>query len=55
MKVFQYNKNKELVREFDKVICWDFNFVEYDNGGRCRIYCGEDEYFTDKEMLEAEA
>lgn len=50
MKVYLYNSNNELLREFDNVISWDFNYVEYDNGGRCKIYCNEDEYFTNQKV-----
>lgn len=53
MKVYLYKEN-ELIREFDNVISWGYNFVEFNNGGRCKIYCGEDEHFSDKEVIENE-
>ena len=48
--VYLINKEtKETIQEFNNVINWGFNFVEYTNGGRCKIYCDhEKEYFTDK-------
>ena len=48
--VYLINKEtKETIQEFNNVINWGFNFVEYNNGGRCKIYCDhEKEYFTDK-------
>ena len=51
MKVYLINKEtNEIVREFENVINWSYNFVEYNNGGRAKIYCDtETEYFTDKE------
>lgn len=54
MKVYLINaETNELISEYDNVIRWGYNFVEYNNGGRCKIYCSENEYFTDKsEVLE---
>lgn len=53
MKVYLYKKEtNELIREFNNIISWAYNFVEFTNGGRCKIYCGEDEYFSDKEIIE---
>lgn len=51
MKVYLISmETNETIREFDNVIRWSYNFVEYDNGGRAKIYCDtETEYFTDKE------
>ena len=49
MKVYLINaETNELVSEYDNVIRWGYNFVEYNNGGRAKIYCNENEYFTDK-------
>ena len=50
MKVYLINmETNETIREFDNVIRWSYNFVEYDNGGRAKIYCNsETEYFTDQ-------
>ena len=50
MKVYQlYKESNHLIREYDDVIRWGVDFVEYHNGGRCKIYCNSNEYFTDKE------
>lgn len=51
MKIYLINKEtNETIIEFDNVINWSNNFVEYNNGGRAKIYCdSETEYFTDKE------
>lgn len=49
--IYLYNENGELLREFDNIIAWSSNFVEFMNGaGRCKIYCSEGEYFTDKKI-----
>lgn len=50
MEIYLYNSNNELLQEFHNVIHWGNNFVEYNNGGRCKIYCRENEYFTNKMM-----
>ena len=43
-------ETNEIINEYDNVIQWGYNFVEFDNGGRCKIYCdSEKEYFTDKD------
>lgn len=49
MKVYLINiETNEVVREFNNVINWSYNFVEYNNNGRAKIYCDiEKEYFTD--------
>jgi hypothetical protein len=55
MKVYLINKEtNEVDREFDNVINWSYNFVEYNNNGRAKIYCDiETEYFTDNvEVIE---
>lgn len=45
-----YLRNKEtneVINTFHNVINWGYDFVEYDNnGGRCKIYCDENEYFS---------
>lgn len=45
-----YLKNKEtneIISEFDNVFNWSSNFIEFENNGaRGKIYCNEDEYFT---------
>ena len=47
-----YLKNKEtneVINTYTNVIRWSVDFVEYDNGGRGKIYCNtEIEYFTDE-------
>lgn len=56
MKVYLINiDTNELVSEYNNVIRWGYNFVEYDNNGRCKIYCSENEYFTDQEPIQEEA
>lgn len=49
MKVYLKSlETDEIINEYDKVLVWDYNFVEFNNGGRCKIYCDtEKEYFTD--------
>lgn len=51
MKVYLINSETgELIREFNNVIEWTENSAEYLNFGfRAKIYCSENEYFTDKE------
>lgn len=47
-------ETNEVIRTFEKVEKWGANFVEYDNGGhRAKMYCSENEYFTDKEVENA--
>lgn len=37
--------------EIQNVISWDVNYIEFNNEiGRCKIYAGDNEYFTDKEV-----
>lgn len=50
MEIYLYNSNNELLQEFHNIISWGCNFVEYNNGGRCKIYCGENEYFTNEKI-----
>lgn len=49
MKIYLINnETNDVIREFNNVINWSYNFVEYNNGGRAKIYCDtETEYFTD--------
>ena len=43
-------KTDNQTEEFNNVIEWDKNYVVYKAGrGTCKIYAGEDEYFTDVE------
>ena len=51
MKIYLINaETNETIRTFDNVTNWGDNFVEYLNGGyRAKMYCNENEYFTDKE------
>lgn len=53
MKIYLI-KNNKIINEYNDVISWGYNFVEYNNGGRCKIYCAEDEYFTDNAEVENE-
>ena len=56
MTVYLIDKNtNETKRTFNDVIGWADNFVEYNNGGRAKIYCNtEVEYFSDKEPEKVE-
>ena len=56
MKVYLINnETNEIVNEYSNVISWGFNFVEYDNGGRCKIYCdSEVEHFSNEEPVKVE-
>lgn len=49
MKIYLINaETNETIQTFENVIRWSSNFVEYDNNGnRGKIYCSENEYFTD--------
>lgn len=51
MKVYLINREtNKTIREFDNVISWTYNSVTYLNGGyKAKMYCNEDEYFTDEE------
>lgn len=53
MKIYLINKEtNEIVRVFENADKWENNFVEYANGRyRAKMYCGENEYFTDKEVI----
>ena len=53
MTIYLINKEtNETIQTFENVITWGHNFVEYDNGGyRAKMYCSENEYFTDKEVI----
>lgn len=52
MKIYLINADtNETIQTFENVDRWGANFVEYTNGGyRAKTYCGENEYFTDKEV-----
>lgn len=52
MKVYLVNaETNEIIQTFEDVIEWGYNFVEYLNGGyRAKIYCNENEYFTNEEV-----
>lgn len=54
MKVYLIDlETQNVLQEFNNVIEWGFDFVEYDNGGRGKFYCNpEKEYFTDKPIEE---
>ena len=48
MKIYLINaETNELVGEYKNVTSWSENYVEFYNNGRCKIYCSENEYFTD--------
>ena len=53
MKIYLINADtNEIVQTFENVIEWGYNFIEYDNSGyRAKMYCQENEYFTDKEVI----
>lgn len=52
MTIYLINKEtNELIQTFNNVISWTYNSVTYLNSGyRAKMYCGEDEYFTDVEV-----
>lgn len=52
MKIYLINKEtNEVLQKFDNVISWTDNSVTYLNGGyKAKMYCDEDEYFTDVEV-----
>ena len=42
-------ETNEIKNEYDNVITWGYNFIEFlNNSQRCKIYCNENEYFTDQ-------
>lgn len=44
------NETKETIQSYSNVINWGYDFIEYNNGGRCKIYCdSEKEHFSDCE------
>lgn len=45
-------KDNKVQSSFDNVVDWGYNYVEYGTKARCKFYCNEDEYFTDKELEE---
>ena len=53
MEVYLINKEtNEVIQTYTDVQHWGYNFVEYlNNGRRAKFYCGENEYFTDKEVI----
>ena len=53
MKIYLINADtNETIQTFENVDRWGANFVEYTNGGyRAKTYCGENEYFSDKEVI----
>lgn len=41
-------KTNEVKQTYKNVIRFGYNYVEFDNGGRCKLYCDpEKEFFTD--------
>ena len=55
MKIYLINaETNETIQTFENVDKWGDNFVEYTNGGyRAKMYCNENEYFSDKEVENA--
>lgn len=56
MEIYLINtETNEVIGTFKNVLDWGFNFVEYENSGRAKIYCdSEKEYFTDKPIENTE-
>lgn len=56
MEIYLINaETNEVIETFKNVLDWGFNFVEYENSGRAKIYCdSEKEYFTDKPIENTE-
>lgn len=52
MTIYLVNsETNQVIASFDKVITWGVDFVEHNMGGcRTKMYCAENEYFTDKEV-----
>lgn len=53
MKIYLINaETNETIRTYENVNNWGINFVEFTNGKyKAKHYCGENEYFTDKEVI----
>ena len=53
MKIYLINsETNETIQTFENVTAWGFNYGEYTNGGyKAKMYCNENEYFTDKEVI----
>ena len=51
MKIYLINaETNETIQTYKNVTNWGSNFIEYENNGlRGKIYCNENEYFSDKE------
>lgn len=49
-KIYLISKTtNEVLSEYKNVVRWSSTFVEFLNGGVCKIYCDENkEYFTDQ-------
>ena len=49
MEIYLINKEtNKVIQTFNSVISWSANFISYNNNGNLgKIYCGDDEYFTD--------
>lgn len=54
MKIFRISKiTKEIVGEYANIISWSEDYVEFkNNGNRCKIYCNENEYFTNENIVD---
>ena len=53
MMIYLINaETNETIQTFENVTNWGSNFVEYLNGGYpAKMYCNDNEYFTDKEVI----
>lgn len=53
MKIYLINADtNEIIQTFEEVQHWGSDFVEYSNGSyRAKMYCNENEYFSDKEPV----
>ena len=51
MTIYLIKENKEF-DTYNNVVEWKNNYIIYKAGkGTCKIYAGENEYFTDQEPL----
>ena len=46
MKIYLKSlETNEIISEYNNVIRWGYNFVEFDNSGRCKIYCVQKSFY----------
>ena len=52
MEIYLINaETNEVIQTYTNVVNWAYNFVVYDNNGYLgKIYCEENEFFTDKKI-----